>query len=223
MSCIKSLSFNEPEPTLSSVYFRATTGLNGSITPPMTDDELIQQIESAFEQDDDELESILPELLAEIEGQSDELVRAHPEVVSRILERMSEMDIAPFVSANPETADQFQELLWSGVEALAERTDAVSEGIEEDISVSFTAEDCPMEGHLAVEEEGTIAGGAGTLEDPDLEITGPADVLVGLITGDVDPIQGFMQQRYQMDGPVQKGTRLAPVMNTLSDEATRDN
>lgn len=187
----------------------------------MTDEELVQRIEASFEKDDEELEEDLPGLLDDINGQSDELVREHPELVSQILARMSQMDIASFVSSNPETADQFQELLWSGVRVVAERNDDVQQQINEDITVTFEADDCPMDGHLEVNEsEQSIMGGAGTLDDPDLVITGPADVLVGLITGNVDPIQGFMQQQYQMDGPVQKGTRLAPIMNTLSEEAT---
>lgn len=186
----------------------------------MVDNELIQRIEESFEKDDDELEAVLPELLADIEGQSDELVRERPAIVSKILNRMSEMEIASFVSENPDTADQFQDLLWSGVRVVAEGNEEVQKQINEDITVNFEAEDCPMTGHVEVDEsESAVTGGAGVLDDPDIAITGPADVLVGLITGNVDPIQGFMQQQYQMDGPVQKGTRLAPIMNTLSEQA----
>ncbi|RRJ30567.1 SCP2 sterol-binding domain-containing protein [Halocatena pleomorpha] len=189
----------------------------------MVDDELVQRIEESFETDDEALEEELPGLLADIEGQSDELVREQPEIVSKILNRMSEMDIASFVSENPETADQFQDLLWSGVRVLAEGNEEVQQQINEDITVNFEADNCPMTGHVEVDKsESTVTGGAGVLDDPDIAITGPADVLVGLITGTVDPIQGFMQQQYQMDGPVQKGTRLAPIMNTLSEQAQVD-
>ncbi len=31
-----------------------------------------------------------------------------------------------------------------------------------------------------------------------------------------DPIQGFMQQRFDMEGDIQKGTRLAATMNELT-------
>ncbi|MFC5971644.1 SCP2 sterol-binding domain-containing protein [Halomarina salina] len=187
----------------------------------MTDDQLVARIEESFEKDDDELEEELPELLDEIDGQTDELARENPELVAKILGRMQEMDIASFVSDNPETADQFQDLLWSGVRVLAENDDEVSDQIDETITVNFEADDCPMTGHLETNEtEGTVTGGAGHLDDPDLTITGPADTLVGLITGGVDPIQGFMQQKYEMDGPVNKGTKLAPIMNSLSEKAT---
>ncbi|HET7325572.1 MAG TPA: SCP2 sterol-binding domain-containing protein, partial [Halococcus sp.] len=120
---------------------------------------------------------------------------------------------------NPDTADQFQELLWSGMRVMVEENPEVKDQINEDITTNFEADDCPMEGHLEVDEsEEIITGGAGQLDDSDITITGPADVLVGLITGNVDPIQGFMQQKYEMDGPVQKGTKLAPIMNSLSEQ-----
>ena len=181
-------------------------------------DDIIQRIEASLEKSDEELEAELPGLLDDMQGRTDELVRQHPETFGQVVERMRDMDVASFVSENPETADQFQELLWTGMNQLVENSPEVREQINEDITVNFIAEDCPMEGHLVVDsEEETIRGGAGLLDDPTLKITGPADTLVGLITGSVDPIQGFMQQRYEMDGPVQKGTRLAPIMNSLSE------
>jgi putative sterol carrier protein len=185
----------------------------------MPDEELVQRIEDSLEQDQEQLQEDLPGILDDMEGQTDELVREHPQVMSDILSQMEEMDIAEFVSDNPETADQFQELLWAGMRVMVEENPEVKEEINEDITTNFEADDCPMEGHLEVkEEEEVITGGAGQLDDADIKITGPADVLVGLITGNVDPIQGFMQQKYEMDGPVQKGTKLAPIMNNLSEQ-----
>lgn len=181
-------------------------------------DETVTRIEEAVEKPDDELAAELPSLLDELDGQTRELVVEHPAVFGRVVERMETMDVAAFISENPETADQFQDLLWAGTDVLVENSPEVREQITDDITVNFEATDCPMTGHLDVRrEEQTITGGAGQLDDATLEITGPADVLVGLVTGNVDPIQGFMSQQYQMDGPVQKGTRLAPLMNNLSD------
>lgn len=178
----------------------------------------IDRIEAALEKSNDELEAELPHVLDETEGQTKELVEEHPVVFGRIVGRMESMDIAAFVSDNPDTADQFQELLWTGTEVLVENSPDVREQITDDITVNFEATDCPMAGHMEVDREAqTITGGAGTLDDPTLEITGPADVLVGLMAGTVDPVQGFMSQQYEMDGPIQEGTKLAPVMNYLSD------
>lgn len=178
----------------------------------------IDRIEAALEKPDEELEEELPELLDETEGRTKELIEENPVVFGRIVGRMESMDVASFVEENPETADQFQELLWTGTEVLVENSPDVREQITQDITVNFEATDCPMTGHLEVDsDDQTVTGGYGTLGDPTLEITGPADVLVGLMTGDVDPIQGFMSQKYEMDGPVQKGTRLAPLMSNLSE------
>lgn len=183
----------------------------------MTTD-VTKRLDDALEMSDDELAAELPALLDDLDARTEEILREHPALFGRVAKRMEGMDVAEFVSNNPEAADQFQDVLWTGTEMLVERSPDVRELITEDITVNFEATDCPMTGHLAVDEAArTITGGSGHVEDPTLEITGPADVLVGLVTGSVDPIQGFMQRRYEMDGPVQKGTALAPIMNSLSD------
>lgn len=182
----------------------------------MTD--LVTRVESALD-DDEQLAEELPAVLEAADGRTKEFVAEHPEVFGRAVARMNELDVATFVSENPEVADDFQEFLWNGIEALVEQSPAVREEIATDITVNFEATDCPMSGHLVVDgDERTMRGGAGLLDDPTLEIEGPADVLVGLVTGAVDPIQGFLSQQYEMDGPVAKGTRLAPLMNDLSAE-----
>lgn len=185
----------------------------------MTDDEqLIDRIEATMEKSDEELQEELPPLLEEMEGRTDELVREYPKTFGQVVGRLEEADVAEFVEANPEAADQFQEIMWTGVHVLVENSPEVQEQITEDITVNFAADDCEMDGHLEVDgDEQTIRGGPGLLDDPTLEITGPANTLVGLVTGEVDPIQGFMRNEYEMDGPIQKGTRLAPIMNNLSD------
>ncbi|MDF9744376.1 hypothetical protein [Natrinema salsiterrestre] len=189
----------------------------------MTDDELVRRLDASLEKPDAELEDDLPDLLDELAGRTEDLVRAHPETFGRVIDRMATMDIASVVAANPDTADRFQELLWAGVHVLVETSPEVREEIDDDITVSFEADDCPMAGHLEVDaDERTIRGGAGRLDDAMLEITGPAETLVGLIVGSVDPIQGFIRQRYEMDGPVHKGTRLAPIMTSLSEQVSAE-
>lgn len=183
----------------------------------MTDD-IESRIEESLDKDQDELAEDMPELLDEVDGQVRELVEDNPELFGRLVGRMEELDIAEFVEENPQTADQFQDLLWTGMEVLVEQSPEVQEEIAQDITVNFEADDAPMTGHLEVDGSAqTITGGAGHLDDPTLEITGPANNLVGLMTGSVDPVQGFMSQQYEMDGPVAQGTQLAPVMSNLSD------
>jgi len=167
----------------------------------------------------DELEDELTALLDEIDGQTSDVVADDPAAFSELVANLEEVDIAAFVEDNPDTADQFQELLWSGMEVLAARSEDTQGQMNVDITVNFEAEDCPMTGHMEIDaSEKTLTGGAGQLDDPVLEITGPANTLVGLMTGNVDPVQGFMSQQYELDGPVDKGTQLAPVMDSLSDD-----
>jgi putative sterol carrier protein len=183
----------------------------------MTTDETVRRIEATLDGPDDQLAAELPGLLNDIEGQTEELLLENPALFARVTQRMDAVDIGSFASEHPETVERFQEMLWTGMGLLVRASPDVQESITEDITVNFEATDAPMTGHLAVlEDEGTIRGGTELLEDPDLVITGPADELVGLITGTIDPIQGFMQGKFEMDGPIQKGTRLASTMGQLT-------
>jgi putative sterol carrier protein len=187
------------------------------MTTTETTDDAAERIESVLDKPDDELAEELPALLDDIEGQTEQLLLDNPALFARVTQRMDAVDIAEFANEQPETVEQFQGMLWTGMELLVQASPDVQESITEDISVNFEATDAPMTGHLEIiEDEETIRGGTDLLDDPDLTITGPADELVALITGNADPIQGFMQQDYDMDGDIQKGTQLAATMNELT-------
>lgn len=184
----------------------------------MTNTDITQRIETALDAPDDQLAAELPELLNEIEGDTEALLLENPALFARITQRMDAVDIGAFATEHPGTVEQFQGMVWTGMGLLVRASPDVRESITEDISVNFEATDAPMTGHLEViEDEQTIEGGTELLEAPDLTISGPADELVGLITGTVDPIQGFMQQKYQMDGSIQKGTQLSSTMGQLTE------
>lgn len=184
----------------------------------MTSGDITQRIEAVLDAPDDQLAAELPGLLTEIEGETEALLLENPALFARITQRMDAVDIGAFAAEHPETVEQFQGMVWTGMGLLVRASPDVRESITEDISVNFEATDAPMTGHLEViEDEQTIEGGTELLETPDLTITGPADELVGLITGTVDPIQGFMQQRYRMNGSIQKGTQLASTMGQLTE------
>ncbi len=183
----------------------------------------VDRVEAALAADDDRLAAELPDVLAAVDGQVPALVEERPELFGRVVVRTEATDVAGFVADNPELADEFQAFLWTGVETLAENSPAVRGEATTDVTVNFAATDCEMTGHLVVDgDANAVTGGAGHIEDPTLRIEGPADVLVGLVTGDVDPVGGFMGGEFEMDGPVGKGTRLASVMNALSAELPDD-
>jgi len=179
---------------------------------------LIDRVEASLEKDEDQLKADLPGLLAEIEGRERELIAENPEVFAQVVARMDDIDIEGFYADAPAAADRFQELLWTGVNLLVENDPEIRDQIATDITANFAADDCPMAGHLTVDADAeTITGGAGLVEEPDLTLSGPADTLTGLITGTMDPIQGFMTQEYELDGSVQKGTQLASVMGQITE------
>jgi putative sterol carrier protein len=181
-------------------------------------DELIERIEASLEKDQAQLQEDLPDLLAEIEGQERELIQENPDLFAEVMARMSEIDVAEFYAAEPEAGDRFQDLLWTGVNVLVENNEEIQDQIAADITANFEADDAPMEGHLDVDaDEETVTGGAGLVADPDLTLSGPADTLTALVTGGIDPVQGFMSQQYELDGSVQKGTQLAGVMGRITD------
>jgi len=90
--------------------------------------------------------------------------------------------------------------------------------IDIDTRVNFEAEDSPMEGHVVVDaDERTFEGGAGNIDGTDLQITGPSDVLAGMLTGSTDPVQGFMAG--DEEGNVDLGMELASVIEGTYSEA----
>lgn len=182
-----------------------------------TPEDPVQRIESAIELSDEELADELPAIPDDVEGQTEQLALDNPALFGQIVVRMGEMDVSEFASEHPETVERFQTVLWTGMDLLVQFSPDVQESITQDITVTFDATDAPMTGSLELDATaGTITGDTDPITEPDVEITGPADVLVSLITGGTDPIQGFMAQEFQMQGDVQKGAQLAGTMEQLT-------
>lgn len=155
--------------------------------------------------------------LANSGPRADALVREHPELLADVVRGLTEIDTAAFVSANPEAADRLQELLWTGL-CKAVEEDAL-DGIAETATVTVAADDCALAGHLDIDgEAGTITGAPGRAEDSDVAVTGEADVLVGLLAGDVDPKLGYMRGRFEIDGSTGTAMALVPFLTKLSQQ-----
>lgn len=181
-------------------------------------DKRIQELERTVELTGEELRAHLPPVLAGFDEElTATLVREHPDVFGKLVRGLEDADVAAFVEASPEGAADYQDVLWTGLGFLVEDSEHLQGRINQTVTVNFQARDCAMEGHLRLDkDERTLAGGHGLAADPDITITGPAGNLVGLITGTVDPIRGFMQGSYKMDGGITKGTRLAPTIKALA-------
>ncbi len=181
-------------------------------------DKLIQELETTVELTGQDLRTHLPPVL---EGFDEELtatlVREHPEVFGDLVRGLEDADVAAFVEEAPEGAAAYQDVLWTGLGFLVEDSEHLQGKINQTVTVNFQAKDCAMEGHLELDKDArTLAGGHGLQAEPDITISGPAANLVGLITGTVDPVRGFMQGKYKMDGSITKGTRLAPTIKALA-------
>jgi hypothetical protein len=110
-------------------------------TTSETTGDTVEQIETVLELPDDRLEAELPALLTEIEGQTEQLLMENPALFARVTQRMDSVDIAKFATEQPETVEQFQEMLWTGMELLVQASPAVQESITDDITVNFEATD----------------------------------------------------------------------------------
>lgn len=180
--------------------------------------DLVTDLEQAVELEGAELRAELPPLLESMtEKDTVNLVREHPDVFGKLVRGLEDADVATFVDESPEASEAYQDVLWTGLSTLVEDDEALQSKISQTVTVNFQADDCAMEGHLLLDaDESSLSGGAGTAVDPDLTISGPAENVVGLITGNVDPVQGFMQGSYEMDGSLATGTRLAPTIKALA-------
>lgn len=181
----------------------------------MTDESAGGSADDALAQDEP-MDARLLEL-AETGRRTDGLVRDRPEVLTVVVDGLLQTDTAAFVADHPVAADQLLELLWAGLRIAAAEDDL--DGLSERVTVSFVAEDCSLAGHLDIDgEAGTIAGDTDRAADSDVTIAGPADVLVGLVAGDVDPKLGFMRGRFTIDGSTETAMALVPVLDDLSEQ-----
>lgn len=179
----------------------------------------ISRIDEALDKPIDELEDELPALLEEIDGNTQELLETNPAVFVEVVDRVDEVDVAEFVSDNPETAERFQGILWTGAELFVDQNPDVLEQVPSDVAINFEANDCPLEGHIAIDTETRkLTGAPGTVDEAELTLIGPADTLVGIITGDVDPVQGFMGGEFDLDGDVSRGAQLAQIFQQMTDD-----
>ncbi|AQL44262.1 hypothetical protein BV210_16755 [Halorientalis sp. IM1011] len=182
-------------------------------------EDLAERVEHVLELPTDELTEELPAVLDDIEGQVEVLALQNPLLLADVIDRVGDVDVAEFAEENPDTVDQFQELQWQGVELLAQFSPDVQQSIEQDTTVNFEATDAPMASHLELDaDEGSVSGGAGLADEPDLEIRGPANTLTALTTGQLDPVAGYEDDQFEMEGSEATGDQLATTMGKLAEK-----
>ncbi len=121
-----------------------------------------------------------------------------PDLLSKIIGKLMEVDAAKFINEAPEVSDKFMNVLWEGVGAVAvkfdelisvlqsERLKSVLDRTGGSINVNLEATDSPLKGHFTI-RQGKISGGSGLwhFKDEDFKFFGPTEVLIKLLNGEL--------------------------------------
>ncbi|MFB6142001.1 MAG: hypothetical protein ABEJ30_01510 [Halorientalis sp.] len=155
--------------------------------------------------------------LSEPDALASYLVR-NPDAYERLLERMATLDDpAEFAAEAPETVDRFLAVLWSGIEIATTTLPPVEQAVTMDTSVNWTATDSPVAFHATADATaGTVAGGPGLLEDPEVTFEGRTDVLFAML-GDESfnaPL-AYIQNRYEVIGPLERARAFDEMMDEV--------
>lgn len=174
-------------------------------------------VEGALALSEEELKSSLPFLMETIQSVGiKEFLKAFPDLLSRMVEKMEGLELASFVRAVPQASSRFLDVLWEGLGILAEEDPEIKKKLERmgSLTVNFKATDSPMVGHFRV-SGGKLSGGGKGVTMADLTVFASTADLLGLLTGKVDPVWGALKGRYRVEGKVADAMRLAPLMKLL--------
>ena len=170
---------------------------------------------------DEDLIDVLPKLLSTLEGRADEMLADHPEAVDVLLQRVDEADVAMMAREDTETVKRFHDFVWEVVAAKFDRYAMLRDAIDVSVRARYAAVDSPLNGHVITDaSRGHIEGGSTDIENPDLRIEGPTETVVGLLTGTTDPVQGFLDGEFDMQGRIDAGYRLGEILKRASRSAS---
>ncbi len=177
-----------------------------------------QMVDDSITKPEEELKKELPALLDNFDQVSiEEIVNESPDLVPKLMGKLNEIDIKSFIDDAPDTSVKFMNLLWKSVPIMAYKDSEASSRLAQagEATINFKATDSTMTSHLKI-ADGKLSGGADLLNNCDLSIFGPTDSIVGLLTGKVNPIQGFMAGKYKMDGNISLGMKLSPFLTSIT-------
>lgn len=181
-----------------------------------------EEIEDALDGDDEAVLASLPGTLEGVDDDVETLLAEHPDTYERLVTRVSTLENADeLVAEHPETADRFLSILWGGLEIIARVSPAVQEEITDDFRVQWDADDSDAEWYAETDADaGSIAGGPGRIDDPDVTFTGDTNTLFSMLgDDDYDPQQAFMQGDFQLDGDMQVALQFGQTMDAVQRNA----
>ena len=165
----------------------------------------------------EELKTQLGPIADRTKGHVAELMQVMPNLPKLLAESLGKMDVAKFSNEAPEVSAKFTDILWESISVLAEKNADLKSKVAAvgDIEVNFQATDSPMKGSMKI-KGGKLTGGSTQLATATFKTIGPTKVMIGLITGSVDPIGGFMSKQYTSEGSMATGMKLSPVMSAIA-------
>ncbi len=181
--------------------------------------ELKKMVDESLKKSEEELKESLPGLLDNLEGVDLEgVIDDLPDLVPKMMRKLNEIDSKSFMESAPEASTKFMNLLWASVAIMAEKNAGAKARLEQvgEAKVNFEATDSPLTSYLNI-SKGKLNGGSGLLDKYDLKIYGPTEVIVELLSGKLNPIQGFMAGKYKMEGSVTLGMKLSPLLTSITD------
>ena len=154
------------------------------------------------------------------------MLKEVPDLLSKIIGKLIEVDAANFVSEVPEASDKFMDFLWEGVGVLAVKSKELMLELESErlmsvlkmtkqINVNIEASDSPLSGHFTI-SQGKLSGGSGLLhfKDQDFRFHGPTKVLLKLLRGEL--ALGFSNPELMTDGHPGFAPYVGPVIQGIS-------
>ncbi|MDY6778976.1 MAG: hypothetical protein SV760_00180 [Halobacteria archaeon] len=146
-----------------------------------------------------------------------ELVTDYPDQVNEFIYFVDGIDASRVSDEYPEAVTRIQNLLWEIHSVKVERYEALSDSIDSTTSANYESKNGEFSGHIRTDASTrTISGGAGHIEDADLRIIGPSEVLKGIATGSVDPIRAHLLRMYTVDGSYIRAGRLAKILRRVT-------
>ena len=179
------------------------------------------EIHDALDGDDGDVLESLPGTLEGVDD-VETLLADHPDTYERLVTRVSKLENAEeLVADHPETADRFLTILWSGLEVIARVSPAVQEEITDDFRVQWAADDSDAEWYAATDADaGSIEGGPGRIDDPDVTFTGDTDTLFSMLGDDeFDPQEALLEGAFEVDGDLPTAMEFGATMDAVQRNA----
>ncbi len=159
----------------------------------------------------------LPALLSEGPEAARSAVTDNPARANRLMDEVDDTDVAEAARTDLEVVEDVQRLLWAVHGEKVERFPVIGSAVEFSVEVNYVATDSPLEGHVKTDHEsGTLFGGPGKKDDPDLTLTGRSAVLAGLLTGSNDPIKAYERGDISVEGSLTDARGLAEVLRRVT-------